>query len=257
MIGQRLSHGARTRKWSTFLVFSLMIAVGTALILVYFSTRPDGDVAAPVTTVSTVRSGATPQTALRATVQATRTASPPSPVVYVVQQGDTLGAIALEHAVTVEDIVALNSLTDPNVLHIGQELRIPAPVLPESELPELTQTQENLPTPLPSPTSIGPPIIEIAQVLGSGHASAEIVMVRNRGGQASLEGWTLSNEKGSVYTLPNLTLFSGGQITIHTGTGETTPKDLYWGQAQAAWSPGELLQLRDNSGEVVDGYIVP
>jgi len=94
-------------------------------------------------------------------------------------------------------------------------------------------------------------------VLGSGNPNAEIVVLRNRGGEADLRDWTLSNEKNSVLALPSLTLFPDGQVTIHSGTGENTPRDIYWGRSEAAWSAGELLQLRDASGTVVDSYIVP
>ncbi len=59
------------------------------------------------------------------------------------------------------------------------------------------------------------------------------------------------------YMLANLALFLDGQVTIHSGTGEDTPRDIYWGRSEAAWSAGELLQLRDASGTVVDSYIVP
>jgi LysM repeat protein len=45
--------------------------------------------------------------------------------VYTVQLGDTLGAIAKEFGVTAEAIILANSLTDPDVLMVGQELKIP------------------------------------------------------------------------------------------------------------------------------------
>ncbi|MBM3152605.1 MAG: LysM peptidoglycan-binding domain-containing protein [Chloroflexi bacterium] len=63
---------------------------------------------------------------------------------HVVQSGDTLGIIALHYGVSVDDILAANSLTDPNVLDVGQVLFIPAPtpqaaapgfkIIPDSEL---------------------------------------------------------------------------------------------------------------------------
>jgi LysM repeat protein len=51
---------------------------------------------------------------------------PPAPQVftYVVQPGDTLGAIAAANGTTVEDLMARNSLSDPNYLYVGQELVI-------------------------------------------------------------------------------------------------------------------------------------
>lgn len=43
---------------------------------------------------------------------------------YVVQSGDTLGSIALEHDTTVEELMRLNPDVDPTALSIGQRLRV-------------------------------------------------------------------------------------------------------------------------------------
>ena len=43
---------------------------------------------------------------------------------YVVQEGDTLNAIAEKFGVPIEEIVKANNLTNPDVLSIGQELII-------------------------------------------------------------------------------------------------------------------------------------
>ena len=45
--------------------------------------------------------------------------------VHVVQSGDTLGGIAATYGTTVEELMALNGLSDPNVLSIGQEIVLP------------------------------------------------------------------------------------------------------------------------------------
>jgi len=49
----------------------------------------------------------------------------PTPVIYVVQAGDTLGAIAKEFGVTVEALQEVNAISDPTRLQIDQELVIP------------------------------------------------------------------------------------------------------------------------------------
>jgi len=75
--------------------------------------------------------------------------STPAPLSYTVQEGDTLGSIAQAHAVSVEDLAAANSLTNPNLLYVGQTLIVPGggPVAtPPSPGPDLAQ-----PTPIPSP----------------------------------------------------------------------------------------------------------
>jgi LysM repeat protein len=46
---------------------------------------------------------------------------------HVVQSGETLSAIAKAYGATTADIVAANSLSDPDNLRVGQKLFIPAP----------------------------------------------------------------------------------------------------------------------------------
>ncbi|HRJ42213.1 MAG: LysM peptidoglycan-binding domain-containing protein [Caldilineaceae bacterium] len=49
----------------------------------------------------------------------------PEPFTYTVQEGDTLFSIALKFEVSPNEIVAANTLTDPNNVFVGQELLIP------------------------------------------------------------------------------------------------------------------------------------
>ena len=52
--------------------------------------------------------------------------SPPAPGgTYVVNRGDTLGAIAARYGTTVNDLVALNGIMNPNLIHVGQVLKVP------------------------------------------------------------------------------------------------------------------------------------
>jgi LysM repeat protein len=57
------------------------------------------------------------------------TAPPPTPVtrelVYVVKRGDTLTAIATRYGVSVEAVKRLNGLKDPNLIFVGQHIRVP------------------------------------------------------------------------------------------------------------------------------------
>ena len=61
----------------------------------------------------------------------------PVPVVYEVQPGDTLAAIAAKYNVTVEEIMAANDLEDPNIISVGQELIFPTggPIAPTNPTP--------------------------------------------------------------------------------------------------------------------------
>lgn len=45
---------------------------------------------------------------------------------YIVKPGDTLSRIADEHQTTVDEIMAANNLSDPNLIEVGQRLTIPS-----------------------------------------------------------------------------------------------------------------------------------
>jgi LysM repeat protein len=60
-----------------------------------------------------------------ATTTTTTTTLPPGDIVYVVQSGDTLFAIAERFGVTVQAIVERNLLPSPDAIEAGQRLEIP------------------------------------------------------------------------------------------------------------------------------------
>jgi len=271
----------RARTWAIFILVNLVVSVGVILTVLFLWERTQTP--APPTSVSTATPPSTLASPATAQVAPLPSAPPvasltlPAPLLYIVQEGDTLGAIAQAHGVSIEDLMAANELADPNVLHTGQTLVIPVPAetdqatLSPAPNPDPTATGEpavetspepaapaaSLPTPLPTLTPSGPPLVEIAQALGSGNLAAEVVIVRNRGGIANLEGWTLSDAEGHTFTFPGLILFTDAQVRLHSAAGDSTPTDLYWGRESAAWKGGTLITLRDASGNVVDTYIVP
>ncbi|GAB4526451.1 MAG: hypothetical protein Kow0063_00730 [Anaerolineae bacterium] len=100
----------------------------------------------------------------------TAPAATPTPVLYVVQQGDTLGAIAIRFGVSVEAIQAANGIDDPARLRVGQELIIPLGVsvpavtravtaTPESSPASTPETPTPVPTPTPAPVALGGKIV--------------------------------------------------------------------------------------------------
>ena len=70
------------------------------------------------------------------TIEALTPTPPPTPTptstpeafIYVVQGGDTLGSIASEFGTSLNAIIAVNDLENPNVLSIGQQIEIPQDV---------------------------------------------------------------------------------------------------------------------------------
>lgn len=54
----------------------------------------------------------------------------PTPIVYEIQPGDTLLAIAIQKNTSVDEIVALNPTIQPQLLQIGQLIQLPPPATP-------------------------------------------------------------------------------------------------------------------------------
>lgn len=74
------------------------------------------------------------------------------PNLYVVQSGDTLGAIARKFDTTVAELVKLNGIADPDVIRVGQELRVNAAVPAPQPAPQPAPA----PKPAPTPTPVAP-----------------------------------------------------------------------------------------------------
>lgn len=100
-------------------------------------------------------------------------AGTPTPVVYVIERGDTLGSIAMKYDVSVEDLQAINNISDPTKLQIGQQLIIPAPgyVPPTAVADQPTTTTEPVPQTRPT-TSAETATRETTEVL-PGEPTAE------------------------------------------------------------------------------------
>jgi LysM repeat protein len=259
----------RSRAWALLIAVIVLAAVVLTVLLVWGgASDPASPTPAPTDTplpiAATVESIA--PTALP-------TEPPtPAPLVYAVKEGDTLSSIAQTYGVSIQDIVEANSLANPDMLNIGQELVIPghfitpaappaeevATEVPPSESSPTVESSSASPVPaLPTLTPSGPPVVEISQVLGPGRLAAEMAIVHNRGGLASLEKWTLSDAEENIFIFPSLILFTDGEVRIHSAVGQNTPTDLYWGRTSPAWHSGELITLKDAEGNMVDTYIVP
>jgi LysM repeat protein len=200
---------------------------------------------------------------LSATPPASATPGPAAtPIVYIVQPGDTLGIIAAHFGVPVDQIMAANGLTNPNLLSAGQSLVIPvAGSVPptESGAPSLLPTNPPQ-TPLPTATqdpNQPPPAVTIREVRGAGVLADEVLVVANDGGPVDLAGWTLRDETGHLYTFPTLKLVKSVTVSLHTTSGTDTVTDLFWGQTGAVWASGKNALLSDASGNLRARYTVP
>lgn len=77
----------------------------------------------PTPTPSPTATASPPEPTVAPTVAPTE--APPSPQQYVVQEGDTLAAIAQQFGTTVPALQELNGIEDPNEIVVGQVVQIP------------------------------------------------------------------------------------------------------------------------------------
>ena len=248
-----------TRRLMFYLIVNALVSASATLAVLWLWDRahspPRTVVATPVTQVA---SG--PTAAPTAGAQASPIPPTPTLTIYVVQSGDTLGSIAEQFDVPVEDILKANGLTEPDVLDVGQTL-----VIPVGGLVFPTATPGALPTNVvetPAPTATRDPNaplprLSIREVKFAGVLTDEAIVIVNLGGPVDLAGWTLRDESGNLYTFPALTLFEGGAVTLHTSAGEDTVTDLYWGQPAAVWASGKNALLSDPGGNLHARFTVP
>lgn len=189
---------------------------------------------------------------------------------YKVKSGDTLGTIAQQFDLTIADLLAVNDIPDPDTLSIGQTIYIPPGPIPtatrtpkpsptEEITPTLTPRPTHGPSPTPSPTASGLEAqVQIEAVISPGVLENErVVLARSGDGELSLLNWRLEDENGNVYIFPELTLYKGGAVNLHTIAGQNTVVDLYWGLTGPVWKSGETATLYDAQGNVRSTYPIP
>lgn len=218
---------------------------------------PSGDLD-PITTASSITQ----------TLQATPTLAM---LTYQIKQGDTLGALAIEFNVGVADILAVNELTDPDNLFVGQIINIPTAPLPKVTLTSIPPTVIASPTLRPSstatlgpitsstPTPIGQPAqVIIGTVIGTGVLENERIVLRRTGdGEIAMAGWRLEDGTGNIYMFPQLTLYKDGAINLNTRSGQNTVVDLFWNLTSAIWRSGKTISLYDSQNNLRATYTVP
>jgi LysM repeat protein len=105
---------------------AFLLAVTIAVLLIKSgldSGSQEQTAAAPTTTArTTTQAGATTKLVLTGTVPTT--SAPANAQYYVIQSGDTLGAIASRYNTTVDQLLTLNPDVDPSALQPGQRIRV-------------------------------------------------------------------------------------------------------------------------------------
>jgi LysM repeat protein len=167
----------------------------------------------------------------------------PTPVVHVVQQGDTLQAIAFDYGVGVDVLQRANGIENPQLLQVGQRL-----VIPLGE--ESDETASGLlPTPTPQPV----------QVQGEAFYETPVGSLWALGEVANTTGVTLTN------VLVKVTLFDAtGEPVAENDAfaaadlvppGASSPFGLLFATAPD-WSSYQMTVLRaDETRGLADAYV--
>jgi LysM repeat protein len=177
---------------------------------------------------------------------------------YQVSAGETLGEIALDFDMTVDQLLDLNGLTDPDSIGTGTTIFVPVQDPSESEGEgELAGSEIDGNT-----EESNPPVsndqVEIVAVFGAQDLTSERVQIRGRGDMTlSLTGWRLLDDDGNVYIFPQITLFGSGAVDVYSTAGVDTVVALYWNSGKAVWETGETVTLTDDAGKIQATYIVP
>ncbi len=84
----------------------------------------------------------------------------------------------------------------------------------------------------------------------------EYVCLRNEDSvPINLHRWKIRDIANHVYIFPQFVLLPGTTVTLHTGRGENTSHDLYWGRTQAVWNnDGDTVWLYDSAGNLIHEY---
>ena len=137
-----------------------------------------------------------------------------------------------------------------------QETTTTSTITTTTTIPEVTTTTAPTTTTIPTTTTTVPETqaaISEIQFDAPGKDNAtnineEWVRVSGSGDMTS---WTLGDESSHVYTFPDGFML-GGTVTIHTGSGEDTATDLYWGRGSHVWNNnGDTAYLKDAGGNIV------
>jgi len=71
-------------------------------------------------------------------------------------------------------------------------------------------------------------------------------------GEIDMTGWKARDENGNSFVFPQFVLCSGCLAVLHSGSGEDSGNNLYWGSDIAIWNnAGDTLWLHDADGALV------
>ncbi len=167
-----------------------------------------------------------------------------TPIIHVVQQGDTLQAIAFDYGVRVDALQRANGIENPQLLQIGQQLIIPLSQDEGFRAPSLL-----LPTPTPQPV----------QLEGAGFFRTPVGSLWGLGEVSNTTTVTLANVQVHVMLFDVAgALVAEGDTFVAADLippGERSPFGLLF-TAPPDWASYQMTVLRaDDAGSLANAYL--
>ncbi len=251
------------KRYVPFILLNVVVSAAMVAAVLYYWDQSQAEQRSIATFTSAAATAPVATAAAVATASAPPSVAAPTPVMvrHVVKMGETLGSIAQQYDVALEDIIQLNNIPDPDVLSAGSKLIIPlggVPAATEEHTPAPTLAGPPSPIPTEAP-ALGEAKVVVREILEVGRLAHERLVIANDGSrQIQLANWRLEDSHGNVYTFGPFILFGeGANVILHTASGTDTTSDLYWGLGFAAWEPGETATLRDADGTPRATFVVP
>lgn len=168
----------------------------------------------------------------------------PTPVVHVVERGDTLQAIAFDYGVGLDALQRVNGIENPQFLQVGQEL-----VIPLGQESEETIQSMLLPTPTPQPV----------QVQGAGFYRTPVGSLWALGEVANTTDGSLTNVQVKVTFFDSDGELVGEDDAFVTADlippGASSPLGILFITAPD-WASYQMTIVRaDEAGGLADAYI--
>lgn len=84
----------------------------------------------------------------------------------------------------------------------------------------------------------------------------KIVLKNTSSSEKSLSQWTIEDGSGIKYTFPNnFSIQPNQNVTVHSGSGENTETDLYWGSDRPIWNNGgDTIILKNSENDIILTY---
>lgn len=99
--------------------------------------------------------------------------------------------------------------------------------------------------------------VTIDGVFGTGELNLEYILIRNDSDKIlNMEGWKVRSSS-DLYIFPNLSLNRNGAVKLYSKQGNNSVIELFWGNTNSIWKPGDKILLEDPNGELRATYLIP